>query len=148
MGWLEQEPDPLNRVTLSRRRDALGRPLAHLRLRFSARMSENLERSLQLISAQLAERGCGSLLFDPGALAHLADTAKVGCHHMGGTRMHSDPRQGVVDADGRVHGTANLFVTGSSVFPTGGAANPTFTLVALSLRLAEHLRRLARAAGR
>jgi len=54
----------------------------------------------------------------------------------------------VVDADGRVHGLANLFVAGSSVFPTGGAANPTFTLVALSLRLAEHLRRVARTAGR
>jgi choline dehydrogenase-like flavoprotein len=148
MGWLEQEPDPLNRVTLSRQRDALGQPLAHLRLRFSGLMIENLERSLQLISSQLAARGCGSLVIDPQALAHLADSAKVGCHHMGGTRMHGDRRHGVVDGNGRVHGTANLFVAGSSVFPTGGAANPTFTLVALSLRLAEHLRRLARAAGR
>lgn len=148
MGWLEQEPDPQNRVTLSRQRDALGEPLAHLHLRFSARMDESLERSLQLIASQLAARGCGTLVIDPQALAPLGGTAKVGCHHMGGTRMHSDPRQGVVDGDGRVHGLANLFVAGSSVFPTGGAANPTFTLVALSLRLAEHLRRLARKAGR
>jgi choline dehydrogenase-like flavoprotein len=148
MGWLEQEPDPQNRVSLSRQRDALGQPLAHLRLRFSTRMDESLERSLQLIASLLAARGFGSLVIDPRALGHLAGTAKVGCHHMGGTRMHRNPRQGVVDGDSLVHGTANLFVAGSSVFPTGGAANPTFTLVALSLRLAEHLRRVAQTAGR
>ena len=60
-------------------------------------------------------------------------------HHVGTTRMHADPGQGVVDAHGRVHGLTNLFVTGSSVFPTGGFANPTLTIVALALRLAEHL---------
>ncbi|MEB3350657.1 MAG: GMC family oxidoreductase [Cyanobacteriota bacterium] len=148
MGWLEQEPDPQNRVTLSRHRDALGQPLAHLHLRFSNRMNESVERSLQLIASRLAARGCGSLVFDPQALLHLGGTAKVGCHHMGGTRMHNDPRHGVVDGDGRVHELTNLFVAGSSVFPTGGAANPTFTLVALSLRLADHLGRLARKAAR
>ncbi len=61
---------------------------------------------------------------------------------MGATRMHADPRHGVVDADCRVHGIENLFVAGSSVFPTGGSANPTLTVVALALRLAEHLRRV------
>jgi choline dehydrogenase-like flavoprotein len=60
-------------------------------------------------------------------------------HHLGTTRMHRDPRRGVVDPDGRVHGTANVFVVGSSVFPTGGYANPTLTVVALALRLADHL---------
>ena len=59
---------------------------------------------------------------------------------MGTTRMHADPRRGVVDADCRVHGIANLYVAGSSVFPTSGAANPTLTIVALALRLAGHLR--------
>jgi choline dehydrogenase-like flavoprotein len=63
-------------------------------------------------------------------------------HHMGTTRMHSDPAQGVVDADCRVHDVANLFVAGSSVFPTGGTAPPTLTIVALALRLAQHLRRV------
>jgi choline dehydrogenase-like flavoprotein len=55
--------------------------------------------------------------------------------------MHRDPRQGVVDENCRVHATANLFVAGSSVFPTGGFANPTLTIVALALRLADHLGR-------
>jgi choline dehydrogenase-like flavoprotein len=58
---------------------------------------------------------------------------------MGTTRMHADPARGVVDADGRVHGTQNLFVSGSSVFPTAGWAPPTLTIVALALRLADHL---------
>jgi choline dehydrogenase-like flavoprotein len=61
-------------------------------------------------------------------------------HHCGTTRMHADPNKGVVDANCRVHGLANLFVAGSSVFPTNGSANPTLTLVALSVRLAGHLK--------
>ena len=60
-------------------------------------------------------------------------------HHMGTTRMHPDPRRGVLDEHARVHGVSNLFVAGSSVFPTSGFANPTLTIVALTLRLAEHI---------
>ena len=60
---------------------------------------------------------------------------------MGTTRMHTDPGRGVVDADCRVHGIANLFVAGSSVFPTSGWANPTLTIIALALRLTEHVKR-------
>jgi len=58
--------------------------------------------------------------------------------------MHPDPRRGVVDADGRVHGVVNLYVAGSSVFPTSGSANPTLTIVALAIRLAEHVDRSLR----
>jgi choline dehydrogenase-like flavoprotein len=67
---------------------------------------------------------------------------------MGTTRMSADPRAGVVDAQCRVHSVANLYLAGSSVFTTGGHANPTFTLVALALRLADELQRsLTTAAG-
>jgi choline dehydrogenase-like flavoprotein len=70
------------------------------------------------------------------------DPMYAGCHHhLGTTRMHADPRFGVVDAQCQVHGVRNLFVAGSSVFPTGGHANPTFTVVALALRLADEIRR-------
>ena len=62
-------------------------------------------------------------------------------HHLGGTRMSSHPRDGVVDADCRVHGVRNVFVAGSSVFPTYGCSNPTLTVVALALRLADHLKK-------
>jgi choline dehydrogenase-like flavoprotein len=59
---------------------------------------------------------------------------------MGTTRMADSPEQGVVDANCRVHGVANLYIAGSSVFTTSGASNPTLTLVALALRLTDHLR--------
>jgi choline dehydrogenase-like flavoprotein len=62
-------------------------------------------------------------------------------HQMGTTRMASDPRRGVVDADCKVHGAANLYIAGSSVFPTVGYANPTLTIIALALRLADRLKR-------
>ena len=68
-------------------------------------------------------------------------TLSGGWHHMGTTRMHENPRLGVVDANCRVHGLGNLYVAGASVYPTGGAANPTLTLVAVSLRLSDHLKR-------
>ena len=61
-------------------------------------------------------------------------------HHLGTTRMHVDPRHGVVDPSCRVHGVSGLHVTGGSVFPTSGAANPTLTIVALALRLADELK--------
>jgi len=62
-------------------------------------------------------------------------------HHLGATRMHTDPAMGVVDADCRVHGVSNLYIAGSSVFPTYGCSNPTLTVVAMALRLADHLKK-------
>ena len=67
---------------------------------------------------------------------------KGGYHHMGTTRMGENEREGVVDRDAKVFGVNNLFVAGSSVFSTSGSANPTLTIVALALRLAEHLEHL------
>ena len=64
-----------------------------------------------------------------------------GNHHLGTTRMAADPKRGVVDADCRVHGMSNFFVAGSSLFPTGSTVNPTLTIVALALRLSDHLKR-------
>ena len=66
-----------------------------------------------------------------------------GKHHMGTTRMDTDPRKGVVDTDCLVHGHTNLYILGSSVFPTVGYANPTLTIIALALRLADHLKGLS-----
>jgi choline dehydrogenase-like flavoprotein len=68
------------------------------------------------------------------------DFVSGGWHHMGTTRMSDDPSQGVVDPNGKVHGLSNLYVAGSAVYPTAGAANPTLTLIALSLRLSDHLK--------
>jgi choline dehydrogenase-like flavoprotein len=94
----------------------------------------------------LRESGEGSALVAPADLfCDPLEDVENSCHHMGTTRMDPDPARGVVDEHGRVHGLANLFIAGSSVFPSYGQANPTLTIVALSLRLADHLERLLKA---
>ncbi len=140
--FVEQDPDPANRITLSEDRDAHGMRLPHLRLHDSAQMTDSIARSMVFLEQDLARRGIGQLQHDPAALGHLAHYSKYGLHQMGATRMSDAPRFGVVDRDLRVHGLTNLFISGSSVFTTGGAANPTLTISALSLRLAEHLPRI------
>jgi choline dehydrogenase-like flavoprotein len=65
--------------------------------------------------------------------------ATWGNHHMGTTRMADSLQDGVVDRDCRVHGIENLYVAGSSVFPTGSCANPTFMILTLTKRLGAHL---------
>jgi len=129
---VEQAPHPENRVTLSGRRDAFGVPLPALEWRWGPEDQRRLERLRALVAADL-ER-VGRVTVDaarrPDPNAH---------HHAGTTRMHDDPAFGVVDRDARVHGMDNLYVAGASVFPTAGFANPTLTIVALTLRLARHL---------
>ncbi|HEY6660860.1 MAG TPA: GMC family oxidoreductase [Pyrinomonadaceae bacterium] len=66
----------------------------------------------------------------------------VNGHHIGTTRMHNDPKQGVVDANLKVHSLKNLYVAGASVFPSAGISNPTFTIIMFSIRLADHLTKL------
>jgi len=137
----EQSPDRDNRLTLGTGTDALGRRHLDLRLSWSEADQQNLLRGMRLFAAEIERAGLGR--FDPW----LEFTGPLrprlgGIHHpMGGTRMHRDPEQGVVDENCRVHGVANLHVAGSSVFPTSlGYVNPTLTVAALSTRLADHLR--------
>ena len=66
----------------------------------------------------------------------------AGWHHMGGTIMGEDPKKSVVDKNLKLFGSKNIYITGSSVFPSGGHANPTITIIQLSLRLANHLAKL------
>jgi len=100
-----------------------------------------LDRLRAVLHAVVRDRGLGTLVDDPSNDETGWPTSMVGGkHHMGTTRMHVDPKQGVVDPACRVHGLANLYVAGSSVFPTSGYANPTLTIVALALRLADHLK--------
>ncbi len=140
---LEQSPDPDSRVTLSRRRDRLGRRQASVDWRISPLERRTARALTELVGNSLSRHSLG----ETRLAAWLSETGPyVGRellrthHHIGTTRMAADPREGVVDADCRVHGTENLFVAGCSVFPTGGHANPTLTIVALALRLADHLR--------
>lgn len=138
---IEQSPHPDNRVRLSDARDALGCRKLELHWHWSAQDIEMTIKAQELFARALETAGLGRVerVRQADGSPHLARPA--GSHHlMGTTRMHEDPRQGVVDANCRVHGLDNLYVAGSSVLPTGGYANPTLTLVALALRLADHLK--------
>jgi choline dehydrogenase-like flavoprotein len=131
---LEQAPHPDNRVVLARQCDALGLPRAEVHWRWRDADQRNLERVRAILVRELEAAGLGRVEVAAGGApdpnAH---------HHAGTTRMHQDPRAGVVDERGRVHDLENLYVAGSSVYPTAGFANPTLTVVALALRLADHL---------
>jgi choline dehydrogenase-like flavoprotein len=136
----ETEPRAVNRVSLSDRKDGLGWPRARVHWTVSDFDLRCMRESFGLISERLRRAGVGALeLAIPDTPEGWRRAIEGGKHHMGTTRMHEDPCLGVVDPDGRVHGCHNLYVTGSSVFPSGGYANPTLTIVALALRLAEHL---------
>lgn len=140
----ESEPRYENRVTLSSERDKLGRPKAKVAWRLGDRDIASMRRVTALFDERLREAGIGRLerafADEPDAWRAAAEGGK---HHMGTTRMHRDPGLGVVDENCRVHGTSNLFIAGSSVFPSCGYANPTLTIVALAIRLADHLKQEA-----
>lgn len=138
LAFLEQEPDADNRITLSDTKDRFGMPLPHLQLTESHQMQQSVARSLEVMSDALRQNGLPDHRL--GEDDHLTHYGGYGLHHMGGTRMSADPARGVVDSTCRVHGLNNLFVASSSVFSTGGAANPTLTISALALRLADYLK--------
>lgn len=141
----EQSPNPDSRVSLGPERDVLGVPRAVLHWQLSALDKQSIRKTSEILAREAGRSRIGRVrllewLQEPGD-DHWPAFLSGGWHHMGTTRMHKDPRRGVVDPDCRVHGLANLYVAGASVFPTGGAANPTLSLVALSLRLSDHLRK-------
>jgi choline dehydrogenase-like flavoprotein len=140
---LEQAPDAESRVVLSGRRDRLGQPAADLRLAWTGKEARTLRRSQELIDGALRGAGLGRLTGLYGDEWPPPDFLPTN-HHLGTTRMNADAARGVVDPDCRVHDVANLYVAGGSVFPTGGYANPTYTMVALAIRLADHLRHVLR----
>lgn len=141
---LEQAPNPESRVTLSDERDVFGVRRIRLDWRTSTLERYTAERVPRLLGDAFAHAGLGRLDTAPAFDAWPPPPLQgLRGHHLGTTRMHADPRCGVVDPQGRVHGIANLYVTGSSVFPTAGAGTPTLTIVALALRLADRLKGLA-----
>lgn len=135
----EQPPIASSRVTLSDRRDAVGLPLPALHWEVRDDEFASMRRTLAILGGIVESHGLGEVrsIWDQGLSR--PPVVHGGWHHMGTTRMTADPDAGVVDSDCRVHGIDGLFVAGSSVFPTGGFVNPTLTLVALGLRLADHL---------
>jgi GMC oxidoreductase len=138
----EQMPNPESRVTLAQSRDALDMPRLNIDWRYTPLDIHTVSESLRLLQNEFAAWGGGRMTYKPEEVEHcMLREGAYGGHHIGTVRMAKAPEAGVVDTDCRVYGTANLYAAGSSVFPTSSQANPTLTAVALSLRLADHLKR-------
>lgn len=141
MEW-EQWPRADNRIELGTDTDALGVPRLNLHWSKGAAERKTVEVATRLFGEALVARDLGRLrirrwLLEGGP--YNDNDQLAGWHHMGGTRMAESPAEGIVDRDCKVFGMANLYVGGSSVFTTGGHANPTYTIVQLALRLGDHL---------
>jgi choline dehydrogenase-like flavoprotein len=137
----EQAPNPNSRVTLDHERDAFGLNRVRLDWRMLPIDQRTLAYGENIIDGELRRLGVGELArIEEPYVDGWPSNLEGGWHQIGTTRAHIDPRRGVVDGDCKVHGMSNLFIGGSSVFSTAGAAPPTLTIVALALRLANHLR--------
>ncbi len=146
---VEQRPDPASRVTLADRVDRFGMPLSRIDWRIDGQEQRTVRRMAELVGAGLQRLRLHGLALDEwvrdgdGFPPSFRDAA----HPTGATRMADDPRNGVVDRHGQVHGVDGLYVAGSSTFPTAGHANPTLMIVALAIRLADRLRQRERQAA-
>lgn len=138
----EHAPNDASRLTMSDRADALGLPFLNVEFNYAEADARSVLQAHDVLDRSLRAAGLGRLEYHDAAadrMAGILHQAKDGYHQIGTTRMALTPRDGVVDADCRVHGIDNLYVASSSVFPSSGQANPTFAAVALALRLANHL---------
>lgn len=139
----EQAPNPNSRVLLVDEKDALGVQRVGLNWQITDDDYGNLYQTALSLAQGVGAAGFGRMLLE--IEPNIGSSEIHTCwHHMGTTRMHNNKKQGVVDSNCQVHGIANLFVAGSSVFPTGGRVNPTLTIVALAIRLADHLKATAK----
>lgn len=141
---MEQAPNPASRIMLDSEVDALGMRRAVLDWRLTALEKRSYRKLIETIGLACGVTGIGRVrlhewLWDENDTSWPEQLAG-GWHHMGTTRMHKDEKLGVVDANCRMHALQNLYIAGSSCFPTAGSANPTYTIVAMTLRLGEYLK--------
>lgn len=146
---IEQAPNPSSRVTLDTEKDSLGVPRAMLHWELTPIEKRSIRKIYELLGQQVGVEGVGRVkmmeyLWDENDTSWPSFTGG-GWHHMGTTRMSNDPKEGVVDANCKVHNIANLYIAGASCFTTAGAPNPTLTLTALSIRLSDHLKQTIKA---
>jgi len=139
---IEQMPDPESRVTLADDVDVLGLRRLRVDWRVADIEGQTARRTTETVGSELERLALGIAGMPPWMIGpeDPAESLIETRHHIGTTRIAVNPRKGVVDASCGVHGTTNLFVAGSSVFTTGGHANPTLAIVALAIRLADNLR--------
>jgi choline dehydrogenase-like flavoprotein len=139
---VEQSPDRSNRIMLQEQTDAFGQRRIKVLWRWNELDLRSIRQAQQIFRDELAAAGIGTFIPVEESVGSQPRRFNSPHHFRGTTAMHDNPRSGVVDADCRVHDVPNLFIAGSSVFPTGGFANPTLTVVALALRLATRLQML------
>ncbi|MCX7097067.1 MAG: GMC family oxidoreductase [Methylococcales bacterium] len=136
---LEQLPNRESRVSLSTDRDIFDQNRIKLDWRTSEADNKTARRALEIFAMECGKYNLGRV-YIPDTINEQNIAFGISSHHMGATRMASSASEGVVDENCRVHGIGNLFIASSSVFPTAGWANPTLTITALSVRLADHLK--------
>lgn len=143
---IEQAPNPSSRVTLGSEKDALGLPRANLHWVLTEFEKKSIRKIYQLIGHEIGKAGVGRIkimeYLQDGSDDTWPSFTSGGWHHIGTTRMSENEKEGVVDSNCKVHGIRNLFVAGSSSFSTAGAVNPTLTVVALSIRISDHIKSL------
>ena len=144
MANAESEPLAESRIILSDQRDGHGLQRAQV----NWLVSDQTLRALQVYGQQLRHTletaGIATVKLSPyltDPAANWKERAYSLYHHMGATRMAHRPDDGVVDADGRLHGVAGIYVTGTSVLPTGSASNPSYTALALAFRSTDRMLR-------
>ncbi len=138
----EQAPNPESRVYLSDETDVLGVPRLVVDWCISKVDVRSAHTAHRLIQRELQRTRCGDLIFNDSKIEdEIRENIATAGHHIGTTRMSRDASRGVVDENCRVHNVSNLYVASSSVFPTSGRANPTLTIVALAIRLADHIKK-------
>src|SRR5690606_17859369 len=138
----EQPPHADNRISLAHSLDSAGLPKLKIDFRFKDEEIEAVVRAHELLDADLQAAGAGKLAFHGDReqrIARVRAAARDGYHQLGGAVMSKDASAGIVDIDLRTHAIANLWIASGSVFPSGGQANPTLTIVALARRLAAHI---------
>lgn len=144
-GSFEQEPDPDSRVSLSNQCDELGMPLSCIHWKISEKTMKTARIFSKLIDLECRRLGIGALnisswLTEDQAPEKYEDHFHDQNHHIGTARMSLSPETGVVNTHLKVHTISNLYIASSAVFPTGGHSNPTLTLLALAIRLADHIK--------
>lgn len=136
---LEQAPNRNSRVIISDRKDALGVPIADLHWELNEHDYRSFRIGQDKIVQELSAIGAGRFIIEEITPELVNERVEGHYHHIGTTRMSTNATDGVVDADSKVHGVENLYIAGSSVFPTAGYSGPTMMILALAYRLAEHL---------
>ena len=136
----EQQPNPQSRISLGPKRDRLGMREVVVDWQLVPEDKNGVAETLKLFALEVGRSGFGRLRPSLTEDGPWPEGFYGNQHHMGTTRMHRDSRLGVVDQNCRLHSVANLYVAGSSVFPSCGASNPTLTIVALAVRLADHIK--------